>query len=104
MNLESGGLNGLALGAWGAVQATCAGLAIGFGGAVRDIVSALAERGFLGTALVNPATGYSFVYHIELYLLFATLIALGPLVRRGDAKVLPRGDAGRSNGLSESIR
>ena len=86
MNLEADGefseLRGLALGAWGAVQATCAGLAIGFGGAVRDIVSAMAEHGLLGTALMRPATGYSFVYHIELYLLFATLIALGPLVRR----------------------
>ena len=82
MNLEAGGLNGLALGAWGAVQATCAGLAIGFGGAIRDGVSALAERGVLGSALSSPATGYSFVYHIEWYLLFATLIALGPLVRR----------------------
>ena len=90
MNLEAGGLNGLALGAWGAVQATCAGLAIAFGGAVRDTVSALAERGFLGSALVNPATGYSFVYHIELYLLFATLIVLGPLVRRRDATVAPK--------------
>jgi BCD family chlorophyll transporter-like MFS transporter len=39
-------------------------------------------HGTLGSALVNPATGYSFVYHIEMYLLFATLIALGPLVRR----------------------
>ncbi len=85
MNLEAGGLNGLALGAWGAVQATCAGLAIGCGGAMRDIVSAMAEHGLLGTALMRPATGYSFVYHIELYLLFATLIALGPLVGRRDA-------------------
>jgi len=91
MNLEADGLNGLALGAWGAVQATCAGLAIGFGGAVRDIVSALAERGVFGTALANPATGYSFVYHIELYLMFATLIALGPLVRSG-----PRNSAAAS--------
>ncbi len=87
MNLEAGGLNGLALGAWGAVQATCAGLAIGFGGAVRDAVSVLAERGLLGSALTNPATGYSFVYHVELYLLFGTLIALGPLVRRKGASV-----------------
>ena len=85
MNLEADGLNGLALGAWGAVQATCAGLAIGFGGATRDIVSALAERGVFGTALAHPATGYSFVYHIELYLLFATLIAIGPLVRTSKA-------------------
>ena len=83
MNLEAGGLHGLALGAWGAVQASCAGLAIGLGGAVRDIVSSLAERGLLGSALAHPATGYSFVYHLELYLLFATLVAIGPLVRRG---------------------
>ena len=30
----------------------------------------------------NAATGYSVVYHIEIALLFATLIAIGPLVRR----------------------
>ena len=91
MNLEAAGLNGLALGAWGAAQATCAGLAIGFGGAVRDVVSALAERGLLGHALMNPATGYSFVYHVELYLMFATLIALGPLVRRsGSVPTMPQ--------------
>ena len=30
---------------------------------------------------MNPALGYSVVYHIEVYLLFFTLIALGPLVR-----------------------
>jgi BCD family chlorophyll transporter-like MFS transporter len=35
----------------------------------------------LGEALDTPSTGYSVVYHIEIYLLFATLIALGPLVR-----------------------
>ena len=40
MSLESGGLIGLALGAWGAVQATSAGIAIGLGGAIRDAVSA----------------------------------------------------------------
>ncbi len=105
MGLEAGGLNGLALGAWGAVQATCAGLAIGFGGAIRDGVSALAERGLLGSALSSPATGYSFVYHIEIYLLFATLIVLGPLVRRGPAPVTtspPDDDASRRRfGLAE---
>jgi BCD family chlorophyll transporter-like MFS transporter len=29
----------------------------------------------------DPATGYSVVYHLEIAVLFATLIALGPLVR-----------------------
>lgn len=81
MGLESGGLNGLALGAWGAVQATSAGVAIALGGALRDLISGLATQGALGPALVNPATGYSFVYHVEMYLLFVALIAIGPLVR-----------------------
>jgi MFS transporter, BCD family, chlorophyll transporter len=79
MSLETHGFNGLALGAWGAVQASCAGLAIFLGGAIRDLVSTLAMQGLLGSALINPATGYSFVYHIEIYLIFAALIALGPL-------------------------
>jgi BCD family chlorophyll transporter-like MFS transporter len=72
---------GLALGAWGAVQASAAGLAIALGGAIRDIVSELAALGALGEALQSTTTGYSFVYHIEMYLLFATLVAIGPLVR-----------------------
>jgi BCD family chlorophyll transporter-like MFS transporter len=72
---------GLALGAWGAAQATAAGLAIFIGGALRDVVGSLAMSGKLGSALADPATGYSFVYHLEIYMLFVTLIALGPLVR-----------------------
>ncbi len=82
MDLESRDRTGLALGAWGAAQATAAGLAIALGGGIRDAVSGLAESGALGQALLNPATGYSVVYHIEIALLFATLIAIGPLVRK----------------------
>jgi BCD family chlorophyll transporter-like MFS transporter len=72
---------GLALGAWGAAQATAAGLAIAIGGGIRDLVNGLATSGQLGEALSNPATGYSVVYHLEILLLFMTLVALGPLVR-----------------------
>jgi MFS transporter, BCD family, chlorophyll transporter len=72
---------GLALGAWGAAQATAAGLSIFLGGALRDVVGHLAERGLLGPALTDPTLGYSFVYHAEIGLLFLTLAALGPLVR-----------------------
>jgi BCD family chlorophyll transporter-like MFS transporter len=86
MGLETTGLNGLALGAWGAVQATAAGVAIALGGALRDAVSALATQGLLGEALQNPATGYSFVYHCEMYLLFIALVTLGPLVRRSGTR------------------
>jgi BCD family chlorophyll transporter-like MFS transporter len=74
-------MSGLAVGGWGAVQATAGGLAIAFGGAIRDGVSVLAERGALGSVLMNPSTGYSVVYHIEIALLFVTLVAIGPLIR-----------------------
>jgi BCD family chlorophyll transporter-like MFS transporter len=83
MARERNGESGLALGAWGAVQATSAGLAIALGGAVRDGVGHLAAHGSLGPALTGAATGYSVVYHIEIALLFATLVAIGPLVRSG---------------------
>ncbi len=73
--------SGLALGAWGAVQATSAGAAIAVGGGLRDVVTTLAVAGHLGPALTGPAAGYSVVYHLEILLLFATLIAIGPLVR-----------------------
>ncbi len=81
MSLEQPEHVGLALGAWGAVQATAAGVAMATGGALRDAVSHLATQGALGEALNSPVTGYSFVYHLEMYLLFAALVAIGPLVR-----------------------
>jgi BCD family chlorophyll transporter-like MFS transporter len=73
---------GLALGAWGAVQATAAGLATIVSGLMRDGISALALSGALGPALESRATAYSMVWHVEILLLFATLVAIGPLARR----------------------
>ncbi len=83
MTLNTQGVagKGLALGAWGAAQATAAGVSIFAGGAIRDIVNAAATRGALGEALTSNATGYSVVYHVEIGFLFITLIALGPLVK-----------------------
>ncbi len=81
MAIARDGESGLALGTWGAVQATAAGGGIALGGGIRDAVSSLAPSGMLGRALTGPATGYSVVYHIEIALLFATLVAIGPLVR-----------------------
>jgi BCD family chlorophyll transporter-like MFS transporter len=89
MGMERKEFVGLALGAWGAVQATAAGISVALGGALRDVISGLASSGALGTALVQPVTGYSFVYHIEMVLLFITLIAIGPLVRRASDPVSP---------------
>ncbi|UMY15829.1 BCD family MFS transporter [Methylobacterium organophilum] len=82
---------GLALGAWGAAQASAAGLAIGSSGLLRDLGSALATSGALGKGMNLPSTGYLIVYHLEIALLFATLVALGPLVRRRGARA-PRPD------------
>jgi BCD family chlorophyll transporter-like MFS transporter len=92
---------GLALGVWGAVQASAAGSAVAAGGLIRDGVSVLADRGLLGQALASPATGYSVVYHIEIALLFATLVAIGPLVRRASFETRPHPAPGFGlNGLS----
>ena len=81
MRMARGGQAGLAIGAWGAVQASAAGLAVAMGGIVRDGVGSLAGHGALGPALNDAATGYGVVYTIEISLLFATLVAIGPLVR-----------------------
>jgi len=83
MTMPVGGLAGagIALGAWGAAQATAQGISIFLGGTIRDVVGHLATAGSLGPGLADPSMGYSFVYHIEIALLFATLAALGPLVR-----------------------
>jgi BCD family chlorophyll transporter-like MFS transporter len=63
------------------VQATGAGLAIGLAGITRDLVSNLALQGRLGPTLNSHATGYGTVYYIEIVLLLAGLIAIGPLSR-----------------------
>jgi BCD family chlorophyll transporter-like MFS transporter len=87
MTYGDGRLSGLALGAWGAVQATSAGVAMALGGLLRDGVDALAQSGRLGEVLQSPVTGYSFVYHLEMYMLLTVLIALGPMARRGMNRV-----------------
>jgi BCD family chlorophyll transporter-like MFS transporter len=74
MSRAKGGMSGLALGAWGSVQAVAAGSAIAIGGILRDYV------GSYGGA---AASGYDAVYLLEIILIFVTLVALGPLVRTG---------------------
>jgi BCD family chlorophyll transporter-like MFS transporter len=73
---------GLALGAWGAVQALAAGLAIAAGGILSDAIGAMGAAGRLGPALTGPACGYEAVYLIEILLLFTTLVVIGPLAGR----------------------
>lgn len=81
MALSDAERTGLALGAWGAVQATAAGLAIAIGALMRDAVSSAAVENRFGATLAAPTTGYALVYAIEILLLVAALVALGPLVR-----------------------
>ena len=80
--------NGLAIGAWSAVQTTAIGLGLAAGGFVRDGVNLLVDPSGHG-ALVAPAAGYGVVYHIEIGLLFAGLIAIGPLVGRDHSPSTP---------------
>jgi len=77
---------GLALGAWGAVQATAAGIAIAIGGGIRDIV--LATPG--GASAEAP---YVAVFGLEMVLLIMAVVAVIPLrraivKRRGTAETL----------------
>jgi MFS transporter, BCD family, chlorophyll transporter len=96
---DAAGGTGLALGAWGAVQATTGGLAIAVSGLIRDTIGSLAMNGTLGVALSGPATGYAFVYLLEIILIFAGLIAIGPLVRRAEPRGRPQSVS--SFGLAE---
>ncbi|MEX5729874.1 BCD family chlorophyll transporter-like MFS transporter [Rhodovulum iodosum] len=66
---------GLALGAWGAVQATAAGGGIALGGVMRDVILQLPIGNLFGAA-----TPYFFVYTLEFMLLAATLVTVWPLV------------------------
>ncbi len=86
MNLAPRNQAGLALGAWGAVQASAAGVAIALGGILRDIVAA-----YTNSATPNDATGYDFVYSVEIILLFITLITMLPLIRRVSGQAIREG-------------
>ena len=89
MDASRAGRNGLALGTWGAVQAFAAGASIATGGLLRDGVAWLGAHGRLGDVLRSPAAGYQAVYVLEIALLFATLVALGRLVRFDRAASFP---------------
>jgi len=72
MNLAPKEQSGLALGAWGAVQATAGGLAMALGGVSRDVVN----------LMTDGVLGYVSVYGFEILMLILTAYVLYPLVRR----------------------
>ena len=71
MNSAPPGQAGLALGAWGAVQASTAGAAMALGGILRDLTA----------QFTDSATAYSTVYSIEVVLLLLTVLIMNPLVK-----------------------
>ncbi|MED5473581.1 MAG: PucC family protein [Pseudomonadota bacterium] len=73
---------GLALGSWGAAQATAAGVGVALGGIIKDSVGSMAIKGDLGVGLISPATGYIFVYHLEILIIFVSIAVLGPLAQQ----------------------
>lgn len=81
MNHAPENQRGLALGAWGAVQASAAGLAVIIGGIARDLVAVWSASDVFGKGALTPATGYAFVYGIEVALLIVTLVSMIPLLR-----------------------
>ncbi|MFO1115186.1 MAG: PucC family protein [Beijerinckiaceae bacterium] len=80
MNLAPRSQSGLALGAWGAVQASAAGVAIALGGVIRDVVAALSTQDEAGARLA-----YNSVYGLEIVLLLVTVGTMIPLLRRSGA-------------------
>jgi len=90
MALPHRGEHGLALGAWGAVQATAAGLAMLVAGGIRDGFAAVtAQGGPSAAASALPGAGYLAVYFVALAGLLVLLVVLGPLAARSRAEVRP---------------
>jgi BCD family chlorophyll transporter-like MFS transporter len=90
MNHATREQTGLALGVWGAVQATAAGLGMASGGLLRDAFGAVAESGRLGAELAQPVTGYAFVYAVEIVLLIGTIIVMRLLTSEGTRSHVPQ--------------
>jgi MFS transporter, BCD family, chlorophyll transporter len=77
MNMAPRNQTGLALGAWGAVQATAAGLAVALGSIIRDLTAS-----WLPDSPMGIAVGYNAVYVLEIVLLLGTVAAMLPLSSR----------------------
>jgi BCD family chlorophyll transporter-like MFS transporter len=86
MNLAPAGQAGLALGAWGAVQATAAGLAMSMSGILRDVMTASLATFDRVLGVASTAAAYISVYGLEILLLLVTVVATIPLIRRANAE------------------
>ena len=93
MNLAPRDQIGLALGAWGAVQATAAGVAMALGGVMRDVVT-----GWAGPKGNGPVLGYVSVYVVEMALLVVAVVVMLPLLRKSQG-ALPLRTPSKATGL-----
>jgi len=73
---------GMALGAWGAVQATAAGFGAALGGLLRDIGSDIT----IFASWPTVANGYIIVYTLEMVLLMVALAVMVPMLHKPLAK------------------
>ena len=80
MNFAPEDQRGLALGAWGAVQATAAGAGVALGGVIRDLVMRL-----VGTQSGVSMIPYVSVYIMEMLLLFVAVAVMMQLIRHPHA-------------------
>ncbi len=79
---------GLALGAWGSVQATAAGIGMALAGWVRDLIVAMPTQNGL-----SVQTPYLTVFSIEMAFLVVAVIITIPLAARGGLTRTPRAAA-----------
>jgi len=68
---------GLALGAWGAVQATAAGIGVALAGITRDVIAM-----WQGSAGSEAALPYTVVFTVEAVFLMLAIAVLAPIARK----------------------
>jgi len=86
---------GLSIGAWGAVQATCAGIGVALAGLVRDGLKGLSDSGTM--AGQDVTTPYNVVFMTEIgFLVAAILVAIPLVLQRGQTRTARPDAAPRS--------
>ncbi len=83
---------GLSLGAWGAVQATCAGLGVLLAGIVRDVIV-----GKSSTTGLNVQLPYNIVFGIEIAFLVVAIIVALPLLTNSSMRLKGQRDTAPQN-------
>ncbi|MGJ8604931.1 MAG: PucC family protein [Marivita sp.] len=85
---------GLALGAWGSVQATAAGIGMALAGWARDLIGALPS----GANGISVETPYNVVFSFEMALLVLAVLLIVPRAGRGDlSRAAPASASSQSN-------